>query len=161
RLVLARPEEADDRRARPQQVRFVNAEHRMLIRRLYFQQDVGLVPQLPRVGDHSRARVGVVLVIERRAGAGLTLDEHVEAELLEAVDALRRRGDAALTRTGFFRNRDVHQCCWLVLEAAIAFWMASTVRRVRSSTIFLPISIVFSIGKRLHALMVARLAFFR
>ena len=42
---------------------------------------------------------GVVLVVERRAGARLAFDEDVEAELLQPGDRFRRRRDAALART--------------------------------------------------------------
>ena len=71
RLVLARPEEADERGPRPQQVGFVHAQRAMLLGRLDLQDDVGLVPELPRVGDDGRARPRVVVVGERGADAGV------------------------------------------------------------------------------------------
>ena len=57
--------------------------------------------------DHARAELGVGAVEEVGALTRSGLHEDLEAELLELLDRVRRRGDALLVRMDLFRNPDL------------------------------------------------------
>ena len=80
------------------------------LRLLDLQDELGARPHVGGARDQLRARGPVVVVRERRAGAGALLDEHRHAVHGELVDAVRRDRDAVFAALELARHTDGEGC---------------------------------------------------
>ena len=107
RLVLRRPDEADQRRARLEQVRLVPAA-RQRHRRPHLEHHVRLAPKRAAASGTIAAPASAYAASAARRVAGPRLDHHLEAELDDLLDRLGRRRDTPLVRVDLLGDAHLH-----------------------------------------------------
>jgi hypothetical protein len=84
----------------------MDAERRVVLRRLKLQHEIRSTPGRTRIGRDAGAGVGVRGVRDVCAFARTRLHDDGQAFLHEALDRLRRRGDAKLAGRTLFRDEN-------------------------------------------------------
>ena len=108
--VLARIQETNERAALADQFGLVHPHRRMRGGWLHLQDDVAGLPDLARAGNDLGAGGRIVVVAERRRGAGVVFDRDAEAQFDEFGDVFRGDCDPAFSGAAFFRDGELHLC---------------------------------------------------